>query len=260
MAKTTKPTSYTVSKCIDPIKKIVNQTISTNFINRLSGTKDNSYIDKFIVTCKIVLFILSLPLILSCSTGDELSAVPVEPIFVDSPERIVKIKIIYVESNESGNKSSYDLNEKEFMDYLNGYYFHRLGIGLELESSMNMVNEDLYDLRDNEGSEPRTFFMQSKKSYDQDKINIYIIKRSNIRGIAGIGRDQRVLLTDENLFTSTTPHEIGHALGLFHIHETENIMNSQERDSRHHFNAHQEEKIKKRIDQINLFGKISHTH
>lgn len=246
MTKITKPTpNSTIFNSILQIKNLFNNFFSKTLVN------ENDTKGTFKTIYQRLLFIISIPLLLSCSTGDDLDAVGIEPEF-SAPEKIVKVNIIYVESSETLDKSSYTLNEAEFINYLNGEYFHRFGIGLELGESKSLVNEELYDLRDNEGSEPSTFLMQSRESYDKSKVNIYIVKRCNILGIAGIGRDQRVLITDENLFTSTAPHEIGHALGLFHSHEAENIMNTVNKDSRHNFNETQEKKIKKRIDEINL--------
>ncbi|AXT61244.1 hypothetical protein D1816_13110 [Aquimarina sp. AD10] len=201
---------------------------------------------------KKLLFIATIFLSLSCSNGDDFEPVYMDKIFVENPERTVKVNIIYVE-NEGDAKRSYNFNEQEFMNYLNGYYFHRLGIGLELNESKVLANEELYDLRDNVGSEASTFFMQSQDSYEKGKLNIYIIKRSNIIGVAGMGRNQRVLLTDTNIFNSTSPHEIGHALGLFHDDEITNIMSTTlNKDLRQSFNEEQEKRIEKRIDQINL--------
>ena len=200
---------------------------------------------------KKLLLLISIFLFLSCTKDDAYGSEIMEEIFVENPERIVKVNIFYVLADESSSKSEYNLNEQEYLDYLNGYYFHRYGIGLELGESKELVNEELYDLRDNKGSEPSTFFMQCRESYSKDRINIYIIKRSNIVGIAGIGRAQRVLITDENLFTSTSPHEIGHSLGLFHHDEQKNIMSTTlDKHSRQFFNPEQEGIIKKRIDQI----------
>lgn len=246
MTKTTKPTlDSTIFNSILQIKNFFYNFFFKTLVNE-NGTKDSLK-----TIYQRLLFIVSIPLLLSCSAGDDLDSVGVEPGFA-TPEKIIKVNIIYVESSETLNKSSYTLDEVEFINYLNGEYFHKFGIGLELGESKSLVNEELYDLRDNEGSEPSTFLMQSQESYDKSKVNIYIVKRCNILGIAGIGRDQRVLITDENLFTSTAPHEIGHALGLFHSRESENIMNTVDKDSRHNFNEDQETKIKKRIDEINL--------
>ncbi len=201
----------------------------------------------------ILLFIFTF-FFLSCEKPEEDDTLEMEQIFVENPERIIKVNIFYIESQKSSKQSSYSLDEADYIDYLNGYYFHRLGIGLELEKSSSIVNDDLYDLRDNRGGEPSTFLMQSKKTYDKNKLNIYIIKRSNIYGIAGIGRDKRVLITDHHLYTSSSPHEIGHALGLFHNDEDGNIMNCGvvNKDERRFFNNTQQEKMKKQIDNINF--------
>ncbi len=232
-----------------------NQNVFKNYSNK-NLINYLCYLHRFLSSsiliklCKLV--VLPMVLFLSCSIDDRVDSLRIEPIFIENPARSVKVAIIYVESDETLSKSSYDLDEAKFIDYLNGYYFHRLNIGLELETSKSLVNEDLYDLRDNEGSESTTFFKQSQGSYEKNKINIYIIKRCNMTGIAGIGRNQRVLLTDENMFTSTSPHEIGHALGLFHTHEPRNIMNTKDKKMRVYFNKNQEEIIKRKIDEINL--------
>ncbi|WP_103069898.1 matrixin family metalloprotease [Aquimarina sediminis] len=243
MTKTTKPITDAVATSINEIQILITYL---SFFNR------NRYKGSLRLQCTLVLLLFSMFIFSSCEKDTDHSPNYMEKIFVENPERIIKVNIIYVEAEESSNRSSYSLDEKEYLDYLNGYYFHRMGIGLELDNSKTLVNEELYDLRDNVGSEPSTFFMQSQESFDKDRLNIYIIKRSNIRAIAGMGRNQRVLLTDEHLYTSTSPHEIGHALGLFHTHESGNIMSTTERDLRQSFNKEQEEKIKKRIDQINL--------
>ncbi len=195
---------------------------------------------------------------LACSHDDDHGPEDMGIMFVENPERTIKVNIFYVETEETSDKSSYNLDEGEFIEYLNGYYFHRYGIGLELGESRVLINSELYDLRDNQGSEPSTFFMQTQDSYEEDKINIYIIKRSNIIGIAGMGRIQRVLLTYENLFTSTSPHEIGHSLGLFHNDEVKNIMSTTlDKQSRQVFNGNQEDKMKKRIDELKYGKSIS---
>ena len=200
----------------------------------------------------ILLFLFAF-FFLSCEAPEEDDTFEIEQIFVENPERIIKVNIFYIESQKSSKKSSYSLDEADYINYLNGYYFHRLGIGLELDQSRSIVNDDLYDLRDNQGGEPSMFLMQSKRTYNKNMLNIYIIKRSNIYGIAGIGRDKRVLITDQHLYTSSSPHEIGHALGLFHNEEHGNIMNcGVNKNERRYFNKIQEDTMKKQIDNINF--------
>ncbi|MCK8522486.1 hypothetical protein M0D21_12955 [Aquimarina sp. D1M17] len=202
---------------------------------------------------KLAFIFTAIFFLFSCS-AEEAENEPTEEIFVENPGRKVKVNIFYVENDGGSNEMSGKINEQEFIRFLNGYYFHRIDIGLELGKTVNLVNEELYDLRDNQGSEPSTFLMQTKESYDKNCLNIYIIKRSNIIGIAGMGRNQRVLLTDEFLYSSTSPHEIGHALGLFHIEEAGNIMSIRDKHSRKNFNIEQEEKMKKKIDRISTIS------
>lgn len=202
----------------------------------------------FLYTCTHSFFLLFM--MTSCQADHVDTASSIVPMFVESPEKSIKVNIFYVAQDKKTANTSYTRNEKRFIDFLNGNYFHRFGIGLELASVQTIVNKELYDLRDNEGGEPSTFFMQSRATYEKDKLNIYIIKRENIIGIAGMGRDQRVLLTDTNMYTSTSPHEIGHALGLFHSKEKGNIMNTM-KDQRMHFNPKQMYQLRKCIDMIN---------
>lgn len=195
-------------------------------------------------------FIFTL-LFLSCANDDANDFEPLEQISAKDISRIVKVNIFYVKSKTSP-KSEYNIDEIKYLEYLNTTYFYRYGIGLELSKSDVLINDELYDLRDNVGNESSTFLMNCRASHDRNKINIYIIKSSNVIGISGIGRGLRVLLTDKSLFTSTSPHEIGHALGLFHTEETTNIMSQTlDKHLRMFFNEEQEETLKKNIDKIN---------
>jgi len=129
-----------------------------------------------------------------------------------------------VQPTAIAQRSSYGLNEIEFIEFLNGSYFHRYGIGMELGVVRTLINDQLYDLRDNRGEETAVFLSETQDQFDENRISVFVVKRSNTVAIAGMGKDQRVLVTDEFLYTSTTPHEIGHALGLFHTSEEGNIM------------------------------------
>lgn len=118
----------------------------------------------------------------------------------------------------------YQLNESKYLDYLNGCFFHRNDIGFELGESKTLISNELYDLKDNRGKEPIVFSAETYDSYKKDRLNIYVIPRSNTIAIAGIGLPQRALITDEFLFQTTSPHEIGHSLGLPHLENEGNIM------------------------------------
>lgn len=192
-------------------------------------------------------------LFICCTTEDDQTSLNAEPIFIKSPERIIKIDIIYVLDSAKMDPLIYNLNEIDFINYLNGQFFHRYDIGFILGETKTLISKELYDLRDNRGSEASTFFMETQKSYKKDRVNIYIIKRENTIGIAGLGKNQRALITDEFLYKTTSPHEIGHALGLFHCAEEGNIMCQINPHLRKTFMNTQVEKMKKCIDKINLY-------
>jgi len=199
---------------------------------------------------QLLLFIFIL-LFLSCANDDDYYFDPIVQISAKDISRIVKVNIFYVKSKTSP-KSKYNLDEIKYLEYLNTTYFYKYDIRLELSNTDVLINDELYDLRDNMGNEPSIFLSNSRASHDKNKINIYIIKSRNIIGVSGIGRGLRVLLTDKSLFTSTSPHEIGHALGLFHTKETTNIMSqTPDKHLRMFFNKEQEETLKKNIDKIN---------
>ncbi len=160
----------------------------------------------------------------SCSTPDDSVLTYEESILIDNPTHTITIDIIYVLSSDNPDINEYDLNEAQYINDLNRFYFHRNDIGLELGETRSIINDELYDLKDNVGSEERTFFVETVDSYKKDRLNIYVIKRSNTRAIAGMGKDRRALITDEFLTKCTSPHEIGHALGLFHTKALGNVM------------------------------------
>ena len=187
----------------------------------------------------------------SCAVEDDYVPLSIDPIFVDNPQQTIKVDIIYVLPTGSSNQSLYNLDESDFIKNLNGSFFHRYNIGLVLGEIKTMVNSQLYDLRDNRGSEASTFLMETKESYKKNRLNIYVIKRAHTIAIAGIGKDRRALITDEFLHTTTAPHEIGHALGLFHSHEEENLMSLIRPHLRRNFTNTQVAKMKEHITEMN---------
>jgi hypothetical protein len=186
----------------------------------------------------------------SCST-DDYTPLNIEPLLIENPDKTVLVDIIYVLPSHQSNKSIYQLDEANYIKNLNGYYFHRHNIGLVLGESRSIVNNELYDLKDNRGSEDHVFMKETQKSFKSDRLNIYIIKRSNTIAIAGMGRSLRVLVTDEFINESTSPHEIGHALGLGHNDIKGNIMCRTNPHLRKEFNQEQVDILKQNISRIN---------
>lgn len=173
---------------------------------------------------KYLSIVLLLLITSSCSVEDDSAPLFIEPIFMDNPTAKLLVDIIYVLPSEDYEKSIYQLDESKYLEFLNGNYFNRNNIGIEMGESRVIINSELYNLKDNRGAEPSVFSTETENSYREDRLNIYIIPRANTVAIAGIGLRQRALVTDEFLFTSTSPHEIGHALGLFHCGAEGNIM------------------------------------
>ncbi|WP_299433689.1 hypothetical protein [uncultured Aquimarina sp.] len=199
----------------------------------------------------ITAILLTLTLFASCTYEDDSAPLHIEQIFVDNPDETIILDIIYVLPSKSTNKSIYSLNESDFIKNLNGSYFNRYNIGLKLGQVKTMINDELYDLRDNRNSESRVFLQETQEHYNQKRLTAYIIKRANTIAIAGIGKDQRILITDEFLNQSTVPHEIGHALGLFHFEEEGNLMSLIRPYLRKEFTDAQVSRMKERINKIN---------
>ncbi len=199
---------------------------------------------------KILKILFLVATFISCTAEDDYVPNEIEQVFSDNLEKTIKVDIIHVEPSDKAHKSSYNLDEAHFIHNLNGNFFHRYGIGLEKGEVRTLYNDELYDLKDNTGREATVFLQQTKNFYRKDRINIFIIKRCNTIAIAGIGKNQRALITDEFLDTSTSPHEIGHALGLFHHPNEGNIMSSISPHMRREFTNDQIQKLKKTITRI----------
>jgi len=201
---------------------------------------------------KSIIVLLIVFIFISCSQeSDDDTPLYIEPIFTNTPEKKLYIDVIYVVPSTNPNPKIYHLNETEYINHLNGSYFHRNNIGFVLGKISTLVSDELYDLRDNRNSETSTFLKETKASYNKGRLNLYIMKRCNTIAIAGIGMDQRALITDEHIHKTTSPHEIGHALGLHHTTEEGNIMSMKRPYLRKEFNNEQIKQLKKRIDEIN---------
>ncbi len=199
---------------------------------------------------KFIKLLFAMSLCISCAIEDDYVPLDIDPIFVDNPEVSIKMDIIYVLSSENTNKAMYNLDEEDFVDNLNGSFFHRYNIGFEIGEIRTLINDELYDLRDNRDSETSTFLKETQNSYKKDRVNIYIIKRDHTIAIAGIGNSNRALITDKFLYETTAPHEIGHALGLFHTQEEGNIMSQVNPHKRTFFSDHQVSTMKNIIQKI----------
>ncbi|WP_299434713.1 hypothetical protein [uncultured Aquimarina sp.] len=196
-----------------------------------------------------IFLVLLLP---SCSVEDDSAPLFIEPIYMNNPTAKLLVDIIYVLPNENYDKSMYNLNESKYIDFLNGCFFNRHDIGIIMGESKTLINAELYNLKDNRNDESVIFNTETLNSYAIDRLSIYIIPRSNTIAIAGIGLRQRALITDEFLFRSTSPHEIGHALGLPHLELEGNIMCQIKPYLRKDFNNYQADNMIERITSINL--------
>ncbi|MCK8521343.1 hypothetical protein M0D21_07185 [Aquimarina sp. D1M17] len=173
---------------------------------------------------RYLILILSVLLLPSCSVEDDFAPLSIEPIYMDNTAANVLVDIIYVLPNEDYDKTFYNLNEAKYIDFLNGCFFNRHDIGITMGESKTIINPELFNLKDNQHQEPQVFSSETENLYKTDRLSIFIIPRSNTYGIAGLGLPHRLLITDEFLFTTTSPHEVGHSLGLTHKEIEGNIM------------------------------------
>ncbi|KZS42907.1 hypothetical protein AWE51_16210 [Aquimarina aggregata] len=200
---------------------------------------------------KQLTFLLLVLLLPSCSVEDDSAPLFIEPIYVNNPTFKLKLDIIYVLPNEKYAKSKYNIDESKYLDYLNGCFFNRHDIGIVLGESRTLVNPELYDLKDDRGNESAIFERETKGTCKPDRLNMYIIPRTNTIAIAGLGVTQRTLITDEFLFKTTSPHEIGHSLGLHHLDVDGNIMSRVKPYLRKEFNSEQVSELIQQIITIN---------
>ncbi|GAA3520324.1 hypothetical protein GCM10022393_38180 [Aquimarina addita] len=234
---------FTTSELLNKIKHTFNLFFPLG-VTKLSYLLKN----KLLMSFKVLFVLFTL---ISCvSEEEEDFNLDLEMVFVDNPAQKVIIDITYVVPSDRPNKSMYNVDEQDFVKSLNGKFFHRIDIGFELGQINTMVNDELFDLRDNRDVESETFLSETENSYKKDRLTIFIIKRSNTIAIAGIGKNQRALITDEFLFTSTAPHEIGHALGLFHYPEEGNIMSLVRPYLRKDFTGTQAQRMKTMISDV----------
>ncbi len=186
----------------------------------------------------------------ACYTEDDYEPITIDPIFSIDIEQHIPVDIIYIVPSKKTSNTLYQIDPKKYISHLNGSYFHRNGISLSLISTKTLHNNELFDLTDNRNNETSVFLKATQSTYRKDRLNIYIIKRSNTVAVAGIGKDRRVLITDEHLYTSTSPHEIGHALNLHHTDIEGNVMSTTNPHLRKQFTHHQIQTIKSSIEVI----------
>ncbi len=173
---------------------------------------------------KYLLYPLITILAYACSPTDDAVPYSLEPIFIDNPSTQLSVDIVYVVPDSTAIIPKHSIDTAKYMDFLNGCFFHRHDIGMHIGAIKTMVDPELYDLTDNRGNETSVFKTATQDTYQKDRLNIYIIPRSNTIALAGIALNQRALITEEFIYESTSPHEIGHALGLDHIELEGNIM------------------------------------
>lgn len=199
---------------------------------------------------RTLVYLILTVLFVSCATEDDFVQLSIEPVLKDEVASEIKLDIVYIVSTNNTSKTQYGLNEDDYINHLNANYFHRNDVGFVLGEVRTMVNDDLYDLTDDRGNETRTFLDQTEGDYDHNRVTVYIMKRSNTVAIAGIGYNQRALITDEFLYESTSPHEIGHALGLGHSDVEGNIMCQIKPHIRKEFTKQQADALQVTIERI----------
>ena len=195
----------------------------------------------------------SLTLLISCTPEDDIPSVNLEKVFTKTPENSIQVDLVYITSGEEKELTTYKLDFEAYLNDLNGYYFHRNKIDLKKGEIRELQSKELYDLRDNRGHEATVLEEETKNDYNPNHITIYVMKRSNIYAKAGVSIKHRALITDEFLHTSTSPHELGHVLGLTHSHEEGNIMNMTYPELRTEFTMDQVQIMTKQIS--NNFSK-----
>lgn len=206
----------------------------------------------FMKPISFILLSLSIIFLISCAKEDDTVQLLVEPVYNNNPENTLLIDITYIKSSDQLTPSAKKFDEQSFIEKLNVQFFHRHDIGFILGEVSSITNDELHNLKDNRNSETSVFLTETESIFKKDRINIYVIKREHIYAISGIGVDQRVLITDEYLNSTTTPHEIGHSLNLFHSHVKTNIMCDHVSNNRTEFSDQQLETLKNRIQEINL--------
>lgn len=195
----------------------------------------------------IVIVLVSVVLMVSCAPEDDFAPASIEKIYTDNPEVSLIVDIVFVTTSEKKKDINYKLNIGNYIDDLNGYYFNRYNINLEVGENRFLISDELFDLRDNRGEETAIFEKETDSDYKKDRITLYVMHRSNIYAKAGLSSSQRALITDEFLNSSTSPHEIGHILGLPHSHEEGNFMSMVYPDLRKEFNKEQVDIMTKQI-------------
>ncbi len=124
-----------------------------------------------------------------------------------------------VRNSNGTNAFSTPNADNVIIDYLNVYYkshnikFNNLGVDFINNSNYLSLNT------------AQSFEDLGSEKYNNDAVNFYITKSLNSGAWKGVvigGIPNKRLFVDiDYLYESTTAHEMGHALGLFHTHETE---------------------------------------
>lgn len=175
----------------------------------------------------IIFILLYFNSIFGQNCGTTMANSPVLPYLVPDNFRFSAVQdqkcinvFFHVVRNSNGSNAFTNPNTDNVINnYLNPYFeshyikFNNLGV--------NFINNSNYLSLNTEQS----FEDIGDEHFNENAINIYITETLNAGQWSGVVigglPNKRMFVDIDNLYETTTPHEMGHALGLFHTHETE---------------------------------------
>ncbi len=84
------------------------------------------------IAMKLLKIVVLLLAFVSCTVEDDYTPYQIEQVFSEDIDVVLKVDIIYVlSSSQRSSVMQYDLNEVEFIKFLNGSFFHRYDVELQ---------------------------------------------------------------------------------------------------------------------------------